>query len=108
MPRWMTAGTILAISVVLTTPEPAMAAGGVQYGLFRTRAAYVPIEQRNCWIQGKISGETINGDLISDHPTERAADCALHREILAGRCVNQTPQDVVTACRAVHAHPGAE
>ena len=102
MPRWITAGGILVLVTALARPD-AMA-GAVQYGLFRTRAAYVPLEQRNCWVQGKVSGETINGDLISIHATERGAECAMHREILAGLCVNQTAQDVVTACHGPHAH----
>ena len=103
--RYVTAGALFC--VMLASALPAAAAGG-QFGLFRTRASYMPIEQRNCWVQAKVSGETINGDLISDHMTEGSAVCALHREILAGRCINQTASDVPAACHTPHPHHRAE
>lgn len=96
MHRPIFAGAILGLVAVLATP--AVGDDAVTYGLFRTRAQYIPIEQRNCWIQAQISGNTINGELISANATLNQTQCDLHTEIVSGRCVNQVDEDVATGC----------
>jgi hypothetical protein len=74
--------------------DPALAQGGpngvpYQYGVFRETAASVPANQKNCWVQGLVSGQTINGDLLTERVTVTQAQCVLTYLTNRGLCANQ-------------------
>ena len=60
-----------------------------QYGVFREVVPTVPVNQRNCWVQGLISGQTINGDLLTERVSLTQAQCVLTYLDQRGLCANQ-------------------
>jgi hypothetical protein len=58
--------------------DPALAQNSnYQYGVFREVVPTAPVSQRNCWVQGLVSGQTINGDLLTERVTLTQAQCVL-------------------------------
>jgi len=71
-------------------PDPALAANGsFQYGVFREVVATAPVSQRNCWVQGLVSGQTINGDLLTERVTLTQAQCVLTYLTRHGQCASE-------------------
>jgi hypothetical protein len=71
-------------------PDPALAQNtNVQYGVFREVVPTAPVSQRNCWVQGLVSGETINGDLLTERVTLTQAQCVLNYLTRRGQCASE-------------------
>jgi hypothetical protein len=69
--------------------DPALAANtSIQYGVFREVVATAPVGQRNCWVQGLVSGQTINGDLLTERVTLAQAQCVLNYLTRHGQCAS--------------------
>ena len=98
MLRTLTIVAAVGFSLVVAPPLVRADDDEVQYGVFRTNATYLSIEQRNCWIQAMISGQTINAERIGDHLSQKDARCLMHTEIVGGRCVNQIESDNSDGC----------
>jgi hypothetical protein len=61
-----------------------------QYGVFREVAAETtPPSQRNCWVQGLVNGQTINGDLLTERVSLTQSQCVLNYLTRRGLCANQ-------------------
>ncbi len=60
-----------------------------QYGVFREVVPTAPVSQRNCWVQGLISGQSINGDLLTERVSLTQAQCVLTYLDQRGLCANQ-------------------
>jgi hypothetical protein len=72
------------------TADPALAqSSSYQYGVFRESVANAPVSQRNCWVQGLISGQTINGDLLTERVTLTQAQCVLNYLTQRGQCASE-------------------
>jgi hypothetical protein len=61
----------------------------IQYGVFRETLANAPVNQKNCWVQGLVSGQSINGDLLTERVTLTQAQCVLTYMTQHGLCANQ-------------------
>jgi hypothetical protein len=59
------------------------------YGVFRENVANVPDDQRNCWVQAMVSGDTINGELLAERLTQQQAEDTLQRDAHRGFCASQ-------------------
>jgi len=61
-----------------------------QYGVFREVVGEAtPAGQRNCWVQGLVNGQTINGDLMTERVLLTQAQCVLRYLTRRGLCANQ-------------------
>ena len=71
---------------------PAVIAGtagtDVAYGVFRENLPDAPVNQRNCWVQRMISGQTIGGELLAEQATSTQAQCMLSLMTSRGLCAN--------------------
>lgn len=59
---------------------------GLMYGVYRENNTNIPVGQRNCWAQAMVSGSTINGELLAERLTEKAAETTLQQYAHRGRC----------------------
>jgi hypothetical protein len=62
---------------------------GYTYGVFRENVASLSDDQRNCWTQAMVAGDTINGELLAERLTQQQAEAALQREARRGLCASQ-------------------
>jgi hypothetical protein len=70
--------------------DPALALNSnYQYGVFREVVVTATVSQRNCWVQGLVGGQTINGDLLTERVTLTQAQCVLNYMTRRGLCANQ-------------------
>ena len=87
MLRNMTLAAIVAAAGLIGTPVAS--AQDYSWGVFREYVSNAPDDQRNCWTQAMVSGETINGELLAERLTQQQAEFALVREARKGLCARQ-------------------
>jgi hypothetical protein len=87
MLRNLTIGAIIAIATLIG--PPAAKAESYTWGVFRENAANVPEDQRNCWVQAMVTGETVNGEVLGERLTQQKAESLLQSESTRGRCASQ-------------------
>jgi hypothetical protein len=87
MIRNMTIAAIIAVAGLIGTP--AAWAQDYSWGVFRENVPNVPDDQRNCWAQAMVAGETINGELLTERVTQQQAEFALLRDARRGLCASQ-------------------
>ena len=80
-------GAFVGMAALLGTP--AAWSESVTYGVFRENVPNVPDDQRNCWAQAMVAGQTINGEVIAERLTQKQAESRLQRDAQRGVCANQ-------------------
>jgi hypothetical protein len=87
MPRNMKIAAALSIMTLCGTPVGL--AQGLTWGVFRENADSIPVNQRNCWSQAMVSGQTINGEVLAQGLTREQAAFTLRRDSRHGLCASQ-------------------
>ena len=85
MLRWISCAAIAASM----WSGPALSQAIFTYGVFRENLPNSPVNQRNCWTQAMVSGQTINGEVIASGLTQPQAAQQLTQLGNSGLCANQ-------------------
>ena len=93
--RNLTIGAIVATATLIG--PPAARAQSYTWGVFRENIANVPEDQRNCWVQAMVTGQTVNGEVLGERLTQQQAEFELQKEAHRGRCANQRSSTTWTA-----------
>jgi hypothetical protein len=87
MLRKLTLISILAMTGAFGAP--AAWAQTYSWGVFRENVPNAPDDQKNCWTQAMVAGETINGELMAERLTQPQAELALQHEARRGLCAHK-------------------
>jgi hypothetical protein len=108
--RAMKLGAIVVMVTVVGAPAANAAdrdSSGQQtqtWGVFRERADRLNEDQRNCWAQAMVSGQTINGEIMAERVTEQKAQNELVRLAQRGLCASARTSASWTARAPKHNH----
>jgi len=80
-------GALVALATVIGAP--AAGAQSLTWGVFRENAGNVSENQRNCWSQAMVSGQTINGEVLRQNLTEDKAQRELKDLSRRGLCASE-------------------
>jgi hypothetical protein len=90
--------TLAFLGAALAAASPGRAQTST-FGLFRENGTALPFSRRNCWVQGMISGQTINGEQLARNLTQHQAQCELRRYIRHALCARDLTSDSWSARR---------